>query len=508
MKTIFLLAFMLVFFPEISESGGLKKKLIKKSTPKTPAPPAIETPTESHIRISDDPYEQCKATVLPSFINFSMGWGDPKYKVKFGPFKTKIDAGLASYRAFDSLSPPAVMVAAAENSHPKPLDPLKVKASKDKNFNMILVGNLGPSGHKWPDSQEGEEVHISAPSANFLTSSNNDGHYRRFGGTSGAAPLVTGALAGFEWLSGYHPTAEESKILLEKTAIKTPISLKKPRKNGAGMLNSYKMAMVGEELKRLCGKNISCFKQNIKNPAIYKFPEDPSLTADVQQAFPECSQECGGTEESCKNKAEVFKRLRKESLLNPSNRVAYRQLACIYKNSGLRKNAQGAFNTYKALTPDGPACQQDAHCILVPDCPRSHSFGLDSSSQHFSEAEGSGVVMSKGALKDVTKTNVNRPPFRSMTKAQAETYKLANCSREQLCQYPPDIHGGPHKKKVEGKTYISECVNSSCVVTEEIPAKLKPSTTPAESSPANPQGSSSPAEGSSQPASNGSNGQR
>ena len=60
-----------------------------------------------------------------------------------------------------------------------------------------------------------------APGDYYLTSVDGDGNYRQFGGTSGATPLVTGSLAGFEWLSGYHPTAEEAKILLEKTAILT-----------------------------------------------------------------------------------------------------------------------------------------------------------------------------------------------------------------------------------------------------------------------------------------------
>ena len=122
---------------------------------------------------------------------------------------------------------------------------------------------------------------------------------------------MTGSLAGFEWLAGYHPTAEEAKILLEQTAILTPHSNENPRMNGVGMVNAYKLGMVGEEFKRLCGTDISCFKKMIRSPAAYKFPEDLGLEEAVEQAFPECSQTCGKNVTTCADKGVVFKRLRK-----------------------------------------------------------------------------------------------------------------------------------------------------------------------------------------------------
>ena len=115
-------------------------------------------------------------------------------------------------------------------------------------------------------SQEHEEVHILAPSDSWrlITSSDENGTLRRFGGTSGAVPLVTGSLAGFEWLSGYHPTAKEVKLLLEQTAIPTLSSNVEPRLNGFGMVNAYKLGMVGKRLKEICGTDVSCFKDRIQ----------------------------------------------------------------------------------------------------------------------------------------------------------------------------------------------------------------------------------------------------
>ena len=445
--------FILLLVPWDSESAGLFKKK-KKSWSQTSSP-SIETPATSNILISDDPYEQCRATVLPSFINNSMYWGDGK--------KT----GKTDYRGLKALSPPSVIITAAGNKYYSELvHPLKSEASKD--FNLIIVGSLKPDGTKSKFSQEGEEVHIAAPSNYEISSATNSGNYRRFGGTSGATPLVTGALAGFEWLAGYHPTAKESKILLEKTAIKTPISNQKPKKSGVGMLNSYKLAMVGKELKRLCGKNISCFKKNIQNPAIYKFPEDPGLKEEVLRAFPECHRQCGGTEKSCYDKAAVLKKLRKAAFLNPSNKTHWKWLACIYKNNGLTENAKGFFNTYKSLLPEGKEfsfCQSDADCVLAPHC----------SDYDLSDPFGSDYDLSAPFGGVISEIKPPRHPFLAMTKQQAEQHYTEKCSTKEICRQTrlslpsgqEPIQASQNRKKVKEKEYASLCLNSQCVLRME-----------------------------------------
>ena len=436
-----------------------------------------EVTQNSPIIADENPYEQCEAALLPSFINNSMSWG-------YG------DHGRSVYDAFNALSPPSVVVTSAGNDYPKRSPSRKARASRD--FDMIIVGSLSPSGNKSYFSQEGLEVHIMAPSDNYITSADEDGNYKRFSGTSGATPLVTGSLAGFEWLSGYHPTAEEAKILLEKTAILTKYSHDKPRKNGVGMLNAYKLGMVGKRLKEQCGDDIYCFKNMIRKDSTYKFPEDKDLSQAVEQAFPECNQTCGDSmESSCVDKGSVFKSLRKASFLNPSNKKLWTYLACIYESGGFKEDALAMVNTYKALF--GPpkegreahaVCQSDADCVLAP-CSRPPvvspvlpSPGFDESSQ---------LDQRRERYKDSPPPEFDVPsqpdepsqslwsPFSAMTKAEAEIqYAIGQC-RGTLCNGKCRC-GDEETAIAQGSiTYSSKCINSQCVLSspyQQIPASI------------------------------------
>ena len=354
----------------------------------TPDSSSQNSINNNEIVASDDPYEQCKTNIFPSFINNSLVW--------FGSIYTK---------SFESISSPSVIVVSSGNFakiadfHPlahllKGTNLHKVKASKD--FNAILVGSMAPDGRRSGFSNFHEEVHIMAPSDSFLTSAYKDQRFP-FGGTSGAAPLVTGSLAGFEWLSGYHPTAAEAKILLEKTAIPTLDANKVPQLNGVGMVNSYKLGMVGELLKITCGKNVSCFKEKIQKEATYNFPEDQGLLQAVNNAFPHCSSnQCNRrSNRTCEDKAAVFERLRKAAFLNPSNGELWRNIACIYDSANFTKNAQGAMSTYKATfgntgTSLYAACEVDADCTHVPACASKNNLNmfLPANKNYVAECQG------------------------------------------------------------------------------------------------------------------------
>ena len=275
---------------------------------------------------------------VPSFINHSMGWGN---------FKTPYDS-------FRALSPPAVVVVAIGNEFPASTEAIQTKASKD--FQVVLVGSFAPEGVVSHFSQEHEEVHILAPSDQWISSTNNSGSYRRFGGTSAAAPLVTGSLAGFEWLSDYHPSGKEAKTLLEKTAIPTIHSHEKPRKNGVGLVNSYKLGIVAKRLKEKCQtlvqqsrvKNFAhCMREEIQKDENYKFPKDLGLREELKKVFPACAslakredgQQYGAG--TCEEQERVFKRLRKAVFLNPENPDLWESLSCIYKEGGFSANALG-----------------------------------------------------------------------------------------------------------------------------------------------------------------------
>ena len=274
----------------------------------------------------------------PHYINNSMGWrgSEDIYEV----FKELSTSGVTR----------SIVVTTSGNEFPKRLDDIKSKASKD--YDLIIVGSFSPKGFVSASSQSGEELSILAPSDSWLTSAGKNGEYKKFGETSGAAPLVTGSLAGFEWLSGYHPTAKEAKILLEKTALPTLHSFEQPPINGAGLLNAYKLGEVAKRLKKKCGQSISCFKEEILKDKNYHFPEDKSLKRDLARFFPFCS--AGGDARalsdlsSCEEKEKLFKRLRKSVLLKPSEELL-KSLSCIYKARGFEQNAEALDKLAMAL---------------------------------------------------------------------------------------------------------------------------------------------------------------
>ena len=269
----------------------------------------------------------------PHFINNSMSWGGSE----------------DIYEVFQELSPPSIVVIASGNTshYNKLLEDVQienVQSKASKNFDAILVGNFSPNGFVSGDSISGEEVHIMAPSGNWLTSAGKNGEYKKFSGTSGASALVTGSLAGFEWLSNYHPTPEEARILLEKTAIPTLHSHEEPQVNGVGLVNAYKLGEVGKRLKEKCKKSISCFREEILNEKHYHFDIDNSLTEDVKRSFPSCAMDkksVNSDMSNCEEKEKVFKKLRKAVLLNPEESKDFlKSLSCIYREGGFSQNAE------------------------------------------------------------------------------------------------------------------------------------------------------------------------
>ena len=274
----------------------------------------------------------------PHYINNSMVWGGSEdiYEV----FKELSSSGVSR----------SIVVLGSGNDFPYRLADIQSKASQD--YDVIVVGSFSPKGFVSDFSQSGKELSILAPSDKWITSAGKNGEYRKFGGTSGATSLVTGSLAGFEWLSGYHPTAKEAKVLLEKTALPTLHSFEKPPINGAGLLNAYKLGEVAKRLKEKCGSSISCFKEEILKDKNYHFPEDKSLKRDVARFFPFCSSggESGGLSNlsSCEEKEKLFKRLRKAVLLMPSEEFL-KSLSCIYKAGGFKQNAEALDKLAMAL---------------------------------------------------------------------------------------------------------------------------------------------------------------
>ena len=358
---------------------------------------------------------------------------------------------LNAYRPLSLLSSAGSTVVIASGNTGGFVAEADVKASR--YFDAILVGSVDSRGRKSSFSDEHEELVIMAPGENVYSTDpegsalrNNLGFHTPHGippiqqnGTSFAAPLVTGSLAGFEWLSGYQPTSKEAKTLLKKTAIPGLYSNDRPRRNGAGMLNAYKLGMVGKRLKEKCGKNRACFQREIQNPKTYEFPEsrerDQRIEEAIGKAFPACNQLCGGVVDgSCGTKSRVFKELRRASLLNPSNKKHWARLACIYRTNGFDLAAENALNTYKALLGESRtqglsfSCKKDSDCVLVPPC------------------------KGKGAS-----------PFSVRSREEAEIHYAMNCPRA-FCN---EACGCGGKELAKDLIYKASCNSSHCVMRTE-----------------------------------------
>ncbi len=488
MKILYLLLIILFLFKTYAFNRLGDSSISKNNAPKRIINSEIKTPTNTPIIVQGSGFEACKAQIMPSYINYSMGFITKKYNTysKKKYFNLLAKSGMR-YDDFKSVSPPSIIVVSAGNDNQK-IEVYKQLGSEI--FNMIVVGSLAPDGQKSNFSNTHKEVHILAPSDDYITSLNRKGNYEQFGGTSGAAPLVTASLATFESIAEYHPTAKEAKTLLKNTAIPVPSSVKGGPgygTNGYGMLNTYKLAMVGERLKKQCGKDVACFKQKINDPKTYQFPPpDEFFLLEIRKAFPECDNECDKREKSsscngasysncvsvssqCTNKKLVLNKLRKEAFLNPHNAQLWRNTACIYQSAGFKKEAQGALATYKAINykynrdNNHLYCEAHSDCTLVPD--KSCSDG--------SIFETIGHVFSSGKFKPQNKHAAELYYFNCMEGRGTPTACNGACRCGNTETVPVESGENPPQKR-----YESRCVNHVCELnTHEIPAKKIPKVT-------------------------------
>lgn len=172
-------------------------------------------------------------------------------------------AQLAAYR---NLKGRAIVVGSSGNDFPRRVSPM------DRAMSDILVGNLEPDGSMSPSSQEDDRVVISAPGSGGGTggaSLGPDGRTRPFGGTSGAAPLVTAALANVgALLPGIR--LHELQDLLRRTAVPVAAFINEPVGNGAGALNAYKLLRVASRLR----KSWPTSREALTGASVYDFERE------------------------------------------------------------------------------------------------------------------------------------------------------------------------------------------------------------------------------------------
>ena len=245
--------------------------------------------------------------ILPQLFNHSMAFA------KFDQQRSK-----AISEAFEAITGNTIVVNSIGNYHNQD-DKLPIEAGVHRLVGKIInVGSSDPTGHLSLFSKQdaGSVETIRAFSDNFIQTLNIDGSFNSFGGTSGASPVVTGALADTLAIL-QNLTIAQTEILLKKTA--TPSSYGDP----VGTLNSYKLVRVA---KRLVDRGWPV-NDNLNDDTLYNFKDEAQQLTDEATA----SQEID----------EKFAKLRKSFFLDPDNRQTRRLLGDLYQQAGYQ--AQSLF---------------------------------------------------------------------------------------------------------------------------------------------------------------------
>lgn len=215
-----------------------------------------------------------------------------------------------------------IVVAAAGNYYPN-----GSPAPQVSDENVIVVGSSDPYGLVSGFSDESPDVTILAPS---------DYHQRvpgvvgdGFGGTSGATPLVTAAVADVKSVLRDLKGNEASKILkLSSTKLHFTNAL--PQHNGAGQLNSYRAFKLAEKLKAA------------------GWPENREELLTIAESWDfktESTQELNRAKEllassDCDSYKAAFTHLRKAFLLDETNEETRSLLTVIYQAQNYPAEAQ------------------------------------------------------------------------------------------------------------------------------------------------------------------------
>lgn len=250
-----------------------------------------------------DRYLAVPADRMPALVNMSMGVPD---------------VGRASMREFARRT---TVVVSAGNNFPDRLD----RAVRESD--AIIVGSVAPNGLASRFSQEGPEVTISAPSNLDIQTRGPDGQLTTFSGTSGAAPVVTGALSDVKALLPGVTTAE-LKLLLRNTAIPTAGTADGRNLNGAGSINQFKMLKVAAGLRAGWPGN----RAALGNAGIYQLHDYAAREA----AEAERLLAPGAT---CESRRQGLRALRRAFFANPGSAAIRARLARLYREEGFEDQA-------------------------------------------------------------------------------------------------------------------------------------------------------------------------
>lgn len=263
--------------------------------------------------------------------------------------------GKVSQALIKSLTNKTIVVSAAGNFYPE--------ASKDNvaGSDVIIVGSSDPYGTVSWFSDESNDVTILAPGGGPGVSIHHKDGYEQYWGTSSAAPLVSGSISNIIHVLG-SLSQKEAKTLLQKTATKIVVTEIPPKRNGAGLLNSYKMFKVAQKLKT---KGWPINKEALLNdPSNFDFSSEAKTELELAKKHIEKG--------SCEDMKKAFSHARKSFLLD-QNSEAVALVENFYKSLNYPQDASFYSNLEKSkLKSYLEANMKDAE--IHPSVKRAHSM--------------------------------------------------------------------------------------------------------------------------------------
>jgi hypothetical protein len=316
--------------------------------------------------------------VLPQVVNLALNLDDARGK------------------PLSRLARRGIFVLSGGNRYPFPVNGAK------SGLPAVRVASLDPSGYISDFSSPGDSLTVAAPSDRWLLARDGE-KFLVFGGTSGAAPLVEGAIdmtvsllgpkvfrATKTTTGGFAPrkpgydtlSTTEAERLLRFTALPTIPALRKQNDAGGGALNTLRLVAVAKRLRALDWSNLAPSQREklLEDHAVMDFTR-PYKNEDAEtwkRDFDPKTQLQRGIElaANCAGIPEAIEHLQKAFLLTecwePSKgeaaiaKTAREKLAELYRRLGYPANAAFYENfdaeafLGNALRDANPATQSDA----------------------------------------------------------------------------------------------------------------------------------------------------
>ncbi|MCB0385935.1 MAG: S8/S53 family peptidase, partial [Bdellovibrionales bacterium] len=194
-----------------------------------------------------------------------------------------------------------ILVVASGNDYPRKI------GFAVNSLRAIVVGSMAPDGLVSDFSQQGKKVTVLGPSDFFVYTTVHDEKPELFSGTSGAAPLVSGALMNVASLLP-DVSYDQAEELVRESSTPLPSNRDFVSNNGYGLVNAYKMVRLAEEVRSI---------GPLRSPSdMRRALRRVDLTSEAKAEFDRARALIGHSD--CSQVVEGFKSLRRSFLLDSS----------------------------------------------------------------------------------------------------------------------------------------------------------------------------------------------